>query len=264
MVVITGASSGIGKALSITFSQKGYAVVMAARNAQKLKEACDEVKLYSEHVITVLADVSSEDDCKKIIDRAIEAFGQIDVLINNAGISMRALFTEMDLSVMHALMGVNFWGMVYCTKFAIPHLLKTQGSLVGISSIAGKKGLPGRCGYSASKFAMEGFLETIRTENLKNKLHVLVACPGYTASNIRNSALSKNGDPQIESPLDEKKLMPAADVSLAIYGAVQHRKRDLILTRNGKLTVWLNRFFPQWMDKIVYDFVAKEDGSPFK
>ncbi|MEZ5068971.1 MAG: SDR family NAD(P)-dependent oxidoreductase, partial [Bacteroidia bacterium] len=129
---------------------------------------------------------------------------------------------------------------------------------------AGKKGLPGRCAYSASKFAMEGFMETLRTENLKNNLHVLVACPGYTSSNIRKTALNKDGKAQQETPLDESKLMKADEVAFHIYNAVLKRKRDLVLTTNGKLTVFLNKFFPAWMDKIVYNFVAKEPESPFK
>jgi short-subunit dehydrogenase len=191
-------------------------------------------------------------------------FGRIDVLINNAGISMRALFDDLDLNVLRKVMDTNFWGTVYCSKFALPYLLKSKGSIVGVSSIAGKKGLPGRTGYSASKFAMEGFLETVRTENIKKGLHVLVACPGFTATDIRNSALSSDGSAQGESPRDEQEMMSADEVASYIYNAVVNRKRDLILTSNGKLTVWLNKFFPAMMDKMVYKHMAKEPGSPFK
>ena len=160
-------------------------------------------------------------------------------------------------------MATNFWGMVYCTKYALPHLLKTKGSVVGVSSTAGKKGLPARSGYSASKFAMEGFLESLRTENLKNNLHVLVACPGFTSSNIRNAALSQDGTTQNESPREENKMMSAVEVAKHIFAAVINRKRDLLLTTNGKLTVWLNKFFPSMMDKVVFNHLKKEPGSPF-
>ena len=177
---------------------------------------------------------------------------------------MRALFSDLDVDVIRKVMDVNFWGAVYCTKSAFPYLLKSKGSIVGISSIAGKKGLPGRTGYSASKFALEGFLETIRTENLKKDLHVLVACPGFTASNIRQSALAKDGSQQGESPRDESSMMSSDEVAKHIYNAVVKRKRDLILTGNGKLTVWLNKFFPAFMDKMVYNHMAKEPDSPFK
>jgi short-subunit dehydrogenase len=177
---------------------------------------------------------------------------------------MRALFGEVDLDVIRRLMETNFWGTVYCSKYALPHLLKTRGSLVGVSSVAGYKGLPGRTGYSASKFAMQGLLEVIRIENLKKGLHVLIACPGFTASNIRNIALSKDGSSQGETPLDESKLMPAGEVASRICDAITKRKNSLILTTQGKMTVLLNKFFPSFMDRMVYNHMAKEPNSPFK
>jgi short-subunit dehydrogenase len=264
VVVITGASSGIGLACAKAFADAGAKIVVAARHADKLAQMKNDFSSKGIDVLTVVADVSNEADCKKLIDQAIQHFGKIDVLINNAGISMRALFEDVDLKVIHELMNVNFWGTVYCTKYALPYLLKTKGSLVGMSSIAGKKGLPGRTGYSASKFAMEGFLETLRIENMKKDLHVLIACPGFTATNIRNTALSKDGSVQGESPRDESKMMSADEVAKRILNAVIHRKRDLVLTANGKLTVWLGKFFPAFMDKMVYNHMAKEADSPFK
>ena len=177
---------------------------------------------------------------------------------------MRALFSEVSLDVLRQLMDTNFWGTVYCTKFALPYLLESKGSLVGVSSIAGYKGLPGRTGYSASKFAMQGFLEVVRIENMKKGLHVLIACPGFTASNIRNVALSKDGTSQGETPLDEEKLMPAEAVARHIITAIDRKQDRLTLTTMGKLTVLLNKFFPKFMDKMVYNHMAKEPNSPFK
>ncbi len=264
VVIITGASSGIGKACAGTFLKNGYSVVISGRNSAKLNEVALALDPSGSRLLAVTADVSKEDDCKTLIQAAVQKFGRIDVLINNAGISMRALFADLDLSVIRQLMDTNFWGTVYCTKFALPYLLEAKGSVVGVSSIAGKKGLPGRTGYSSSKFAMEGFLETLRTENLKKDLHVLVACPGFTATDIRNTALSADGTTQGESPRDEQKMMTADEVANEIFTAVVKRKRDLILTGNGKLTVWLNKFFPAMMDKLVYNHMAKEPGSPFK
>ncbi len=214
--------------------------------------------------LIIQADVSQEGDCKQLIDETIAKFGKIDVLVNNAGITMRALFNDADIDVIRRLMDINFWGTVYCSKFALPHLLKTKGSIIGVSSIAGFKGLPGRTGYSASKFAMQGFLESLRIENHKTGLHVLIACPGYTASNIRNAGLNKEGKAQGESPLDEKKLMSAEEVAAYIARATTKRKKYLVLTPLGKLTVWLNRFFPSYIDGMVYNSVAKEKDSPFK
>lgn len=262
VVIITGASSGIGKACAEVFAENGCRVMVAARQKEKIDELVLQLRNKGLHVAGCSADVSKEEDCKMIIESTIKQFGQIDILICNAGISMRALFEDVEMSVLQRVMGVNFWGTVYCTKYALPYLLKTKGSVVGVSSIAGKKGLPGRTGYSASKFAMEGFLETLRIENLKKDLHVLVACPGFTSSNIRNSALSKDGIAQGESPRDEKSMMSAEEVAKRIYVAVKNRKRDLVLTVNGKITVLLNKFFPAIIDKLVYWHMAKEKDTP--
>lgn len=264
VVIITGASGGIGESLARKFSAHGSTVVIAARQLEKLDALKQELQLTGGNVMAVCCDVSKESDCKNLIEQTMNAYGKIDVLINNAGISMRALFLDLDLDVIKKVMDINFWGAVFATKYALPHLLKSKGSVVGVSSIAGKKGLPGRTGYSASKFALEGFLETLRTENLNNNLHVLVACPGFTASNIRKSSLSKDGSSQGESPRTENNMMSSDEVADHIYNATVNRKRDLVLTFNGKLTVWLNKFFPAMMDKIVYKHMAKEPDSPFK
>ena len=263
-VVITGASSGIGKALAMEFAGMGAKIVMAARNEERLNEAMSEVRGFGAEVVGLPTDVSKEEDCKNLIDKAVSTFGRIDIMINNAGISMRAIFEDTELDVIRQLMDVNFWGTVYCTKYALPHLLESKGSLVGISSIAGYKGLPGRTGYSSSKFAMHGFLETLRIENMKKGLHVLIACPGFTASNIRNTALNEKGEVQGESPRDEGKMMSAEEVARHIARAIAKRKDRLTLTFQGKLTVFLNKFFPKFMDKQVYKHMAKEPDSPFK
>jgi short-subunit dehydrogenase len=178
--------------------------------------------------------------------------------------SMRATFEDVDLKVLKTLMDVNFWGAVYCTKYALPYLLKSKGTVVGISSIAGFKGLPARTGYSASKFALNGFLETLRIENMKKGLHVLICAPGFTASNIRNTALSKDGKPQSESPLQESKLMSAEAVAAKVIEGIKKRKKIIVLTFIGKLTVLLNKFIPSFMDGMVYNHMAKEADSPLK
>ncbi len=262
VIIITGASSGIGRALAIESAKQGAFLVLAARSNDALKQLQTELGNQSQ-ILTVITDVTIENDCKCLIDKTLAHFGRIDVLINNAGISMRALFEELNLEVVRKVMDVNFWGTVYCTKYALPWLLKTGGSLVGVSSIAGYKGLPGRTGYSASKFAMQGFLEVVRIENLKKGLHVLIACPGFTRSNIRKVALAKDGSAQGESPRNEDKMMSAEEVAIHILKAIKKRKPELILTMQGKLTVWLNKFFPEWVDKMVYNHMAKEPDSPF-
>ena len=197
-----------------------------------------------------------------MVEEAIKLYGRIDILINNAGISMRALFEDVDLDVVRRVMDINFYGAIYATKYCLPHILETKGSVVGISSIAGFRGLPARSGYSASKFALQGFLEALRTEMLKKGVHVLTACPGFTASNIRKTALTKDGSAQGESPRNEEKEMSAEECALHIYKAVKKRKKFLTLTAQGKLAVFLNKWAPGFMDKMVYNTMAKEADSP--
>lgn len=177
---------------------------------------------------------------------------------------MRALFADLDLDVLRRLMDVNFWGAVYCTKYALPFLLASKGSVVGVSSIAGFKGLPARTGYSASKFALYGFLDALRVENLKTGLHVMVMAPGFTASNIRKVALAADGSQQGETPRDESKMMQAGEVAEILVKGVERRKRDIILTTEGRAVMVLRALFPRLLDRLEYRFMAREPDSPFK
>lgn len=264
VIIITGASSGIGKACAEKFGAMGAKVVLAARNINNLNEAATQLQKLNIDLLAVQCDVSKKEDCEKLINETVSKYGKVDVLINNAGISMRALFNDTELSVIERVMNINFWGTVYCTKYALPYLLKSKGSVVGVSSIAGYLGLPARTGYSASKYAMQGFLDALRTENLKTGLHVMVACPGFTASNIRNTALSSDGSAQGESPRKEEKMMTAEEVANYIYKGVSSRKRTLVLTTEGKLAVFLGKLFPKFIEKQVFNKMAKEPDSPIK
>ncbi|MCF8334899.1 MAG: SDR family oxidoreductase [Bacteroidales bacterium] len=263
VVIVTGASSGIGKALSELYASRGYGVVMAARNEEKLNSLATELEKQGGEVLPVKTDVSKEVDCKNLIDKALEKFNRIDILVNNAGISMRAMFKDTDLDVIRQLMDVNYWGTVQCTKYALPHVLKQQGSIVGVISIVGHVGLPARSGYASSKFAIRGFMDTLRIEHLKDGLHVLVAAPGFTDSNIRKTALTEDGTQQGGTPRNEGEMMSSEEVARRIAEAVDRRKRSLILTfKEGKLTVWLGKFFPKLLDKLTYNHMAKEPDSP--
>ncbi|MBE7174916.1 MAG: SDR family oxidoreductase [Mucilaginibacter polytrichastri] len=265
VVIITGASSGIGEALAHEYASRGAHVVLGARQYVTLCEIAQKLENeFKIRAVAVQCDVSREEDCAQLIKQAVLTFGRIDVLINNAGISMRALFRDVELDVLKKLMDVNFWGTVYCTKYALPELLKSGGSVAGVSSVAGFQGLPGRTGYSASKFAMNGFLEALRVENLKTGLHVLTACPGFTASNIRNTALNKAGNQQGESSMNEEEMMTPQEVAVAIADAIAARKDALVLTRQGKLTLSLKKLLPGWVNKQVYKIFAREKGSLLK
>ena len=265
VVVITGASSGIGKACAIEFAKRGANIVLAARQYVKLCEISQEIHdQFQVKTLAVQVDVSKEEDCNELISQTIITMGRIDILVNNAGISMRALFKDLDIEVLKQVMDINFWGTVYCTKYALSEILNHEGSVVGVSSIAGFKGLPGRTGYSASKFAMNGFLEALRVENLKNSLHVMLACPGFTASNIRNVALNSEAKPQGESSMQEDKMMTANEVALIIVNGIAQRKRQIIMTTQGKFTAFMQKFFPNWLDILVYNHFKKEKDPLIK
>ncbi len=255
VVVVTGGTDGIGKALVAEFLERGAKVSTCARTAEKLETL--ENEFFGKSLFTMVADVSKEGDCKNFIEATIQKFNGIDILINNAGISMRGMFQETTLETLRRVMDINFWGTVYCTKFALDSILKNKGTIVGMSSVAGYRGLPGRSGYSASKFAVNGWLEALRTELLETGVNVMWVCPGFTKSNIRNAALNKDAKPQVESPLKEEKLMTAEECAQHIIKAISKRKRTLILTFTGKETVYMNKFFPSLTDKLTRKFFFK-------
>jgi short-subunit dehydrogenase len=255
VVVVTGGSDGIGKALADALVHAGAKVSTCGRDYDKLYH------LQRTHAgkpfIAFSADVSNETDCKTLIEKTVATFGPIDILINNAGISMRALFSETDLETLRKVMDVNFWGSVYCTKYALPFITQQKGTIAAVSTIAGYRGLPGRTGYSASKFAVNGWMEALRTELLDSGVNVMWVCPGFTASNIRNVALNKDASPQGETTMDESKMMSAEECAGHILHAIEKRKRTIILTAKGKQTVFMNYFFPSLTDKLVRKFFFK-------
>lgn len=256
VVVVTGGTDGIGKALVDALLGMGAKVATCSRNHDKLYQLQSEYP--SAHLHTMVADVSSENDCRRFIETTIKNFGGVDILINNAGISMRALLKDVSIEVLRKVMDINYFGAVYCTKYALDSIIERKGSIVGVSSIAGYRGLPGRSGYSASKFALQGWLEAIKTELKDDGVHVMWVCPGFTASNIRNAALNKTGEHQGESPMDESKLMSADECAHHILKAIKKRKRTLVITFNGKLTVFLNKFFPKLADRFIKKFFIKK------
>ena len=255
VVVITGGSDGIGKALVDALIHLGAKVATCGRNQDKLYDL--QLLHSGKPLHTIVADVSNYNDCKNFIDSTILFYGGIDILINNAGISMRALVKDLDVEVIEKVMDINFKGTLYCTKLALDSIMERKGTIVGVSSIAGYRGLPGRSGYSASKYAMTGFLEALRTEMIDHKVNVMWVCPGFTTSNIRHTALNKKGRSQGESPMDEGKMMSSEKCAEHILKAIEKRKRTLVLTFKGKQTVFLNKFFPSLADKFVKNFFFK-------
>ena len=245
------------------FASFGARLSLAARSIDKLHALASEMEGGEDRILCVKTDVSVEEDCRNLVEKTVEKFGRIDILVNNAGISMRAMFRDLDLSVIKSLMDVNFWGTVYCTKFALPYLLESRGSVAGVISIAGYAGLPGRTGYSSSKYAIRGFLDTLRIEHLYDGLHVMVFAPGFTASNVRNAALTADGSRQGETPRDEGKMMTAEECALHLARGLKKRKTEMILTPVGKLTVLMHNILPRLTDRLEFSYMAKEPGSPF-
>jgi NAD(P)-dependent dehydrogenase (short-subunit alcohol dehydrogenase family) len=258
-VLITGGTDGIGRSLVLKYLSLGANVVTCGRTQHKIHALEADAPIGKLCVLNL--DVAVERDCERLVNHAIQQFGGIDILINNAGISMRGLMEEGGkeiIGVIKRVMDINYFGTVYCTTYALPHLIKSKGIIVGVSSIAGYRGLPGRSGYSASKFALQGWLEAIKTELVSKGVHVMWVSPGFTASNIRNVALNQRGEAQGESPLDEKSLMDADTCAGIIIDAISARKRTVVMTFQGKQTVFLNKFFPSLADKLVRRFFFKE------
>lgn len=255
VVAITGGSEGIGKALVDALIPLGAKIATCGRNQDKLYDL--QVQYSGNLLHTVVCDVSRLADCENFINSTIKTFGHIDILINNAGISMRSLVKEAKIEVLEQVMAVNFFGMVYCTKLALDTIVQNKGTIVGISSIAGYRGLPGRSGYSASKFAMNGWLEALRTELLETGVNVMWVAPGFTSSNIRKAALNSKGELQKESPMNEQQMMSTDECARNILNAIEGRKRTLVMTFRGKQTVFLNKFLPSFADKMVRKFFFK-------
>ncbi|MBN2892989.1 MAG: SDR family oxidoreductase [Bacteroidales bacterium] len=260
--IVTGASSGIGKATSIEAARQGANVVIAARNIEKLKDVAKVIESLGVECLAVQTDVSKREDAENLINKTIEKFGKIDVLINNAGISMRAMFDEIEIDVFKKVIDINFMGTVYCTRYAIKHILEQKGSVVGVLSVSGFTPLGARTAYVASKYAMSGFLESLRIENIKRGLHVLISYPGFTESEIRKHALMADGSEQGNTPRHEEKMMTSEEVAVSMMKAIRKRKRVQILTLMGRSAWILNKISPWWVHKAMYRGISKEPDSP--
>lgn len=264
VILITGASSGIGFACAVLALQHEAKVILMSRTISSKRIEFLGFGIDEKNMLLLDVDVTDFNAVQLAVDKSLSHFGQIDVLISNAGISMRALFKDTDLKVLHSLMDVNFWGTVHLVKAVLPSMLKRDdGSIVAISSIAGYIGLPARTGYSASKFAIIGFMNTLRIELLNTGIHCGILSPGYTNSNIRKTALNERGIAQAETPLNENKLMSAESVAQEIFAVVLMRRRERVLSFEGKASYWLRNIIPGFLDRIIFNKIKRENNSPF-
>lgn len=266
VIVITGASDGIGAEIARQLArQPGHALVLAARNRATLQVVAAECDAQgAKHTLVVPTDVGEQAQCQALIASAMQRFGRIDALINNAGRSAQALFGEVaaeNLGWYEELMRINLWGSVWCSHAALPHLLASRGSVVAVSSLAGLIGVPGRTAYSASKFAMTGFFEALRTEVASAGVSVTIAYPGVVDTQIRYRGFNAQGQAAGRSGLKEDAAMPVAECARLIIVGLQRRQRDVVMTRRGKLGRWLKLLAPGMVDKMARN-ALKDDAKP--
>ena len=252
VVVITGASKGIGAELARQLAAKGARLVLAARGEKELEDIAAECRKLGAKVVTVKADVAVDRDCQAIVAGAIVAFGRLDTLVNNAGATMWARFEDIaDMSILQRIMQVNYMGAVYCTHHALPHLRASRGRIVGISSLAGRVGVPTRTGYSASKHAMAGFFDSLRIELDGSGITVTMIYPGFVATGIRENATGPDGKPIGVSPVKEGDVMSVGDCGRRIVTAIERREREVVMTARGKMGQWLKLVAPRLVDRIA-------------
>ena len=262
--LITGASDGIGAELALQLAGSGHRLVLAARNETALQQIAAQCQRDGSKAIVASTDVTVEDDCRRLIAQTLEAYGRIDVLVNNAGISMHARFDEItDWSTWERLWRVNCMGTVNCTRFAWPHLKanpnRRGGQIVGINSLAGRTGVPGRTTYCASKFAQAGFLEALRIEAAEHGIAVTVVYPGVVATETRRKGLNGRGEPAGVSMLDERNAMPVEQCARQIVRAIERRQRELVMTAKGRFGLWAKLVAPGWVDTLARRALRNDD-----
>ncbi|HVG59650.1 MAG TPA: SDR family oxidoreductase [Hyalangium sp.] len=261
-VVITGASSGIGEELAVVLASRGANLVLAARREEELARVAKRCEQAGGRALSVPTDVSEQEPCRRMVDRAVEAFGGIDLLVNNAGITMRARFDAVtDLSLYERIMRVNYLSAVYCTHYALPHIKARQGQLVAISSLTGKTGVPTRTAYAASKHAMQGFFDSLRVELLGTGVDVLVVSPGFVDTPIRFTAVGPDGKPLGKSRRDESgNTMDVHTCVAQIVRAIERRQRELVMTAQGKVGMFLKLVAPGLIDRIALRAIQERDS----
>lgn len=265
VVIITGASDGIGAEMARQLAAKegaGVALVLAARNPAMLDAVAGECAALGAQALALPTDVSIQDDCTRLIAVTVERFGRIDALINNAGRSAHALFSDVkDLSWYEELMRVNLWGSVWCTHAALPHLKASKGSIVAVSSLAGLVGVPGRSAYGATKFAMTGFFESLRAELKTAGVSVTTAYPGVVSTRIRHRGFNAEGKELGASSLKEDAAMPVGQCARLILNGMNARKREVVMTAKGKLGRFLKLLAPGLVEKMALAAV-KDEARP--
>ncbi len=258
VVIVTGASSGIGRELAYQLADQGAWLALAARDVERLDAVAEGCRSRGGRALVVPTDVAEQAACQQLVTRAVEAYGRIDTLINNAGVTMWALFEELsDLSPLERIMQVNYFGSLYCTYYALPHLKQSRGRIVAVSSVTGKAGVPTRSGYAASKHAMVGFFDSLRVELAPHGVSVTIVYPDFVATETRQRAFGPDGRPLGVSPVQEGKVMTAETCARLIVRAAARRKREEILSLRGKVGQWIKLVAPGVIDGIARRAIAR-------
>ena len=258
VLAVTGASEGIGAELARQLSGKGVWLALAARNLEKLEQVAADCRARGSEAVAIRCDVSVEEDCRNFIAQATRKYSSLDILINNAGVSGHAQFEEVtDFSWYEAMMRVNYMGSLYCTRYALPHLKKRHGQIVAISSLAGKVGIPGRTAYSPTKAAQALFFEALRLELQDSGVDITIVYPGVVATDIRLHGYGADGRPAGKSGLKEDGAMTVQECARQILAATHARERELVMTLQGKLGLWIKLAFPKVVDRMILKAVKK-------
>jgi short-subunit dehydrogenase len=251
VIIITGSSIGIGRAMAYEMCKEGAKVVLNARNAERLDKSFQEMKSAGLEVTAIAGDVSRMEDCQKIIDHAVQVFGQIDAIVNNAGISMEGTLEELSPEVFRKVIEVNYLGSIYPTKAALPHLKKTKGSIIFIGSAAGIRGIPNYGAYSSSKMSLTALAEALKIELHKSQIHVGLAYVGFTENDPEKTIYDKDGKIIPQPKRDFMKAEPPQKVALRIINMIDKRKFKEVFTPLGKLNAFMNRFLPSVVDTVL-------------
>ena len=251
-VILTGASEGIGRALALALAAQGARLALAARDRERLESLAKECRALGGEALALPTDVTNAQDCEWLVAETVKAFGGIDVLVHNAGITMWSRFDALqDLSILERIMEVNYLAPARLTSLALPHLKQSRGLLVAVASLAGLTGVPERSGYAASKHAMVGFFDSLRIELRGSGVDISVVAPDFVVSEIHKRAIGPDGEPLGESPMQQSKIMTAKDCADRIVRAIEKRERLVLMSTRGRLGRWLKRLAPTWIDRIA-------------
>jgi NAD(P)-dependent dehydrogenase (short-subunit alcohol dehydrogenase family) len=266
VVIVTGASHGIGEQIALALAAQGARLVLAARSAEELERvaaACRRAFVVGGRrgdgeAVTVETDVTDPVQCERLVSRAVEAFGRVDTLVNNAGLGMWARVDEVsDLSIFERVMRVNYFGAVHCTVHALPHLKAARGRILCVSSLAGRTGVPLRSGYAASKHAMNGFFDSLRIELRDSGVSVTLVCPGFVGTGAQGRNLGADGAPLGVSPINAAAVMTPEECARIAVDAAAARKREVVMSARGRVGLWLKPFVPQFVDGIAARAMAR-------